>query len=516
MRRRSSLTVTLMTLLTVSWNAVSSQPSGSALAADPEASLAETREQLADAQSTQQSLEAALERQRSELAQLERRSADLATQLDLARAELEQVTAEYDRVAALLVQVRDQVADIEARIAELRSQIDGLDEELVIVAADIHQRTTDLRDREALLQEHLRSAYERSQTSLLEILLSSDSLDEATTQVGYLMSVSEQDRALAADIRGIRQELELRRDTLQEGRRALADARGVARDQEASVKARRDELRGLEAQLAELKLAADRKRAEQEQALTVALEAEGDVEAQIAENERAAEAATELAAQLQQQAAAQQAAIEEAKRRAAEETARRAEAERLAREEAARQAAAREAAAQDAAAREAARREAEEARRATEEQARRNTPSSFGFRWPERSFRVTQEWGPTGFQLEPPYTYGGTYYPNFHGGIDIASGCGTPIYAAGAGVVVASGQPLMPWDTGFGVVVDHGNGIQTWYWHIQARVVVSAGTIVTSDSVIGYEGSTGMSTGCHVHFAVNHNGVWENPRAYTP
>ena len=83
-------------------------------------------------------------------------------------------------------------------------------------------------------------------------------------------------------------------------------------------------------------------------------------------------------------------------------------------------------------------------------------------------------------------------------------------------MVVASGQPLMPWDSGFGVVVDHGGGIQTWYWHMQPRVVVGPGTIVTSENVIGYEGTTGMSTGCHVHFAVNDNGVWENPRAYLP
>jgi murein DD-endopeptidase MepM/ murein hydrolase activator NlpD len=47
-------------------------------------------------------------------------------------------------------------------------------------------------------------------------------------------------------------------------------------------------------------------------------------------------------------------------------------------------------------------------------------------------------------------------------------------------------------------------------------VVVSPGTIVTSNSIIGYEGTTGLSTGCHVHFAVNHDGWWENPRNYLP
>jgi murein DD-endopeptidase MepM/ murein hydrolase activator NlpD len=476
MRRRSHLAVALVALLTVGWSVVSTQPSGSALAADPEAELAQTRAQLADAQSAQQSLAATLDRQRAELAQLKRRSADLDTQLDIARAELQAVTAEYNRVSGLLDQVRDQIAEVEAHLAELNAQIAELEDELLAVAADINRRTAALEDREALLEDHLRTAYEKTQVSLLEVLLSADSLDEATTQVGYLMSVSDQDELLADEIRSIREELETRRATLKDGRRALADARAVARDEEATLNARREELTELEAQLAELRAAADAKRAAQETALNASLAAEGDVEQKIADNERAAQAAAQLAAQLQQQAAAQQAAIDAARQRAAEEAARR-------------------------------------ARDAAQQQPAFSTR---GFRWPERSFHITQEWGPTSFQLEPPYTYHGTYYPHFHAGIDFANGCGTPIYSIGPGVVVASGQPLMPWDTGFGVVVDHGGGIQSWYWHMQPRVVVAPGTIVTSESLIGYEGTTGMSTGCHVHHAINDHGVWENPRNYLP
>ena len=221
MRRRSGLAVTFVALLTVGWTVFTAQPSGSALAADPEAELARTRAELADAQSAQQSLQAAIDRQRAELAQLERRSADLDVQLDVARAELAAVTSEYERVKGLLAHVRDQVAEIEARIAELRAQIAALDDELTAVAVDIARRSADLDDREALLEDHLRSAYERSQTSILEILLSADSLDEATTQVGYLMSVSEQDELLADDIRSIRTELETRRATLKDGRRRV-------------------------------------------------------------------------------------------------------------------------------------------------------------------------------------------------------------------------------------------------------------------------------------------------------
>jgi murein DD-endopeptidase MepM/ murein hydrolase activator NlpD len=474
MRRRSFLSVVFVSLAAAGWNVVTTSPSGSALAADPQAELAQTREQLADAQSTQQSLAAVLRQQRAELDGLRDRSAALDTQLDLARSELAEVTAEYGRVSDLLAQVKEEVTQIEAKLADLRAQIGRLDDELIALAAEINRRSEELDEREGLLQDHLRAAYERSQTSLLEIILSADSLDEATTQVGYLMTVSEQDAALADEIRTIREELETRRATLRDGRRELDAARAVARDQETALKARRDDLTELEAQLADLKAAAEVKRQQQEAALNASLAAEGDVAAKIAENERAAQAAADLAARLQRQAAAQQAAIEEARRRAAEEAARAAAA------------------------------------------ARQNATSSYGFRWPERSFRVTQEWGPTSFVLEPPYTYRGTYYPHFHAGIDFSAGCGTPIYAAGAGVVVASGQPLLPWDTGFGVVVDHGSGRQSWYWHMQPRVVVNPGTIVTSNSVIGYEGTTGNSTGCHVHFAINDQGVWENPRAYLP
>jgi len=470
MRRRSHLIVTVVALVAVGWSAVTTQPSGSALAADPQAELAKTREKLADAKSAQQSLAATLEQQRSELASLQQRSAQLGSQLDLARAELAAVTAEYERVKSILADVRAQVGEMEKRLEELRGKILALDAELTELAAEIDLRTADLVEREDLLEEHLRSAYERSQTSLLEILLAADSLDEATAQMAYLITVSDQDAILADEIRAIRTELETRRATLKDGRRAIGRARAVARDETKALKIRREELTALEADLAALRAAADVKRAEQEAALNASLAAAGDVEQKIADNERAAQAAAALAAQLQQQASAQAAAIAEAKRRAAEEAARRAA----------------------------------------------TATSSYGFRWPERSYRVTQEWGPTTFQLEPPYTYKGTYYPHFHAGIDFANGCGTKIYSAGAGVVVASGQPLMPWDSGFGVVVDHGGGIQTWYWHMQPSVLVSPGTIVTSNTLIGYEGSTGMSTGCHVHFAVNDHGVWENPRNYLP
>ena len=471
MRRRSSLTTAFVALLVVGLGVVTTQPRGSALAADPQAELARTQEQLAAAQAARSELQRRIAQQREQLADLEARSADLSSQLDIAKAELSQVTAEYERVRGLLEQVRHDVAEITAELEQLEAQIEDLDTQLVALADQISRRSAELRDREALLQQHLRAAYERSRTSLLEVLLAADSLDEATTQVNYLLTVSDQDASLAGEIRTIRAELDTQRASLRDGRRTLAVSRHAAQDERDNLEARQDELTALEAQLEDLRIAAEQKRAQQAQLLNESVAAEVDVEDQIASSQRAAAAAAELAQRLQSQAAAQQAAIEEARRRAAEEAAR---------------------------------------------QAAANATSTYGFRWPERGFEVTQEWGPTSFVLEPSYTYRGTFYPHFHAGIDFSDGCGTSIYAVGAGVVVASGQPLMPFDTGYGVVIDHGGGIQTWYWHMQPRVVVAPGQIVTSQSLIGYEGTTGNSTGCHVHFAVNDHGVWENPRNYLP
>jgi murein DD-endopeptidase MepM/ murein hydrolase activator NlpD len=462
MTRRSRLTVTFVALVAVGLNVAVTTPRDPALAADPS---------LAQAQQQQHQLRQQIAAQRARLAELNAQSATLGRQLDAAKAELADVTAEYERVSGLWVQAKAQVADIRARLAELRTEIAALDRQLTQLAAEILRNQRDLDAREALLQQHLRDAYEQSQTSLLEVLLRSDSLDDASTQVGYLLTVSETDQQLADEIRALRDELKTKQRSMKEGRAALDEARVAAEAQEQLLTQREAELAAMAVRLAELKAAAEQKRRQQEAALNAAATKAGNEQQALADSVAQAEAANRLVAQLRAQEAARQAALAEARRRAAAE---------------------------------------EEARRKAQQ------ISSRGFRWPEAGARVTQEFGPTSFVLEPPYTYHGTYYPHFHAGIDMAAGCGAPILAAGTGVVAASGQPLMPWDTGFGVVIDHGNGIQTWYWHLQPRVIVSPGQPVTIGQVIGYEGTTGNSTGCHLPFALNEGGGWQNPRFYLP
>lgn len=97
-----------------------------------------------------------------------------------------------------------------------------------------------------------------------------------------------------------------------------------------------------------------------------------------------------------------------------------------------------------------------------------------------------------------------------HQGIDFAASVGEPIYAALPGMVVHSG-----WEAGYGksVVIDHGNGLQTRYGHC-SRLLAKEGDVVRKGGEIALVGSTGHSTGPHLHFEVIVDGVRKNPAKY--
>ena len=99
------------------------------------------------------------------------------------------------------------------------------------------------------------------------------------------------------------------------------------------------------------------------------------------------------------------------------------------------------------------------------------------------------------------------YGPGGHNGLDIANGLGTPLLAADGGVVIFSG-----WRGGLGyaVGVDHENGFVTWYGHASS-LAVGTGQRVARGQVVAYMGSTGNSTGSHIHFIVVRNGVYVEP-----
>ena len=117
---------------------------------------------------------------------------------------------------------------------------------------------------------------------------------------------------------------------------------------------------------------------------------------------------------------------------------------------------------------------------------------------------ITQYFGHMEYQM-----WCGCWRP--HTGIDLAAAFGTAIMAADSGQVIWTG-----WDVsglGWAVKVNHGRYIGTVYGHME-RFIVKVGQNVTRGQVIGYEGSTGASTGPHVHFMVLYNNIWVNPLNY--
>ena len=104
----------------------------------------------------------------------------------------------------------------------------------------------------------------------------------------------------------------------------------------------------------------------------------------------------------------------------------------------------------------------------------------------------------------------GWRWGRLHEGIDLGAAYGSPIAAAAAGVVIYAG-----WEGGYGnlVVIDHGGGLATAYGH-QSRIAVSVGQSVSQGETIGYVGSTGHSTGPHLHFEVRVNGQAVDPLGY--
>ena len=123
------------------------------------------------------------------------------------------------------------------------------------------------------------------------------------------------------------------------------------------------------------------------------------------------------------------------------------------------------------------------------------TPSAAGFTWPT-SGQITSGFGPR--------------WGRMHQGLDVAAPTGRPITAAKSGKVIVAGP-----SGGYGnlVVIDHGGGLSTAYAH-QSRIAVSVGDPVTQGGLIGYVGSTGNSTGPHLHFEVRVNGVARDPLPY--
>jgi murein DD-endopeptidase MepM/ murein hydrolase activator NlpD len=135
--------------------------------------------------------------------------------------------------------------------------------------------------------------------------------------------------------------------------------------------------------------------------------------------------------------------------------------------------------------------------------------TKYRFIWPEPQAQISQPFGPSRLVLEPPF--GG--YPHFHTGIDLVEPFASPVLAADDGVIALVGSS----SSGYGryVVIAHSGGLDTLYGHL-STTVVKVGQLVSQGQTIGLEGSTGNSSGPHLHFELRIKQQPIDPAPYLP
>ena len=434
----------------------------------------------------------------------------LLSQLEAARQNLNAQQAAYtsQQTAAQQRLASDQ-GDLRSAQAALRQtdqQRADLNRDATALAAQLQTMDADIGKRNQEIASVLVQLYKLSQTSALNLVLSASSVSDGLNRLTMLGMVSQHDQNLLT-------QLSNERDLAARQHQALADELTSVQQLQAELDSEQAEIRvrsvdeqtliqqletqiadaqhsfqqqaaGLDAAIATTKARIDANRRQlvadkapliakqtqlstaQQQAqtqLTQAKQAQASAEEQIASAERDQAAATRLIQQLQAAAAARAAA----------------------------------------------------ARAAAEAAAKRNAaqaapPSSGrGFIWPLHGV-ITQGFGPTSWTMEPP----GYGYAHFHTGVDIAAAYGSPIVAAAGGVVIHTGWlGGNNWGYGDCIIIVIDNQLSTLYGHLSG-VAVGANQIVRQGQVIGYEGSTGNSSGPHLHFEVRVNGNPVNPFGY--
>lgn len=361
-----------------------------------------------------------------------------------------------------------KVAGFDGRIAGVQRELDAAESRLSALAAQqrgtetrLGQATAELEVAKAELVRQAIAAYTgRSEAArYASMLLASSSIGELASKRSYIKAVvGTQSEAIAADER-LRDEVKDLRDQLERSKTEAASQRNVIDGQRVTLQESRNAQESVR-QEAVVELAQRNGLRDQ------VLARKGEYEAQAAALER------------------ESAAIAESlRRRQAAEAARRAEAER--RPAGPAQGPARGPAGP----------------LATPGPAPAR-PAPGRLTHPLPGAVLTSPFGP---RTHP--VYGDT---RVHTGLDLAKPAGTPILAAGDGVVISSGNQGA---YGIATLIDHGGGMVTLYAH-QSATVVSAGQRVTAGQVIGRVGSTGASTGPHLHFEVRINGDPVNPARY--
>jgi murein DD-endopeptidase MepM/ murein hydrolase activator NlpD len=415
---------------------------------------ASLKDQIAAAKDRQAELADSIASSQRLVEDLKREEAATRNELDATKQELTDIRADQDAVRERIAQVTERLDRIEERHAELVDKQRQTDYTLGLLEQELANGEDDLKVRRQSLGRRLAEAHRAENTTLLEQVFTAESFSDVLTDTSAYLAYGDQDAQLAQQITQDQQALDNLRLLTTSTRLQTDELRRATLETQAQVVELRESLRQAKARLARLEKQTEKARERQAaQILTLALTAK---EAQQRIREQIA-ARAQLRSRINNLVAS----------------------------------------------------------------AQRRASAQFGgvapgggngiFDWPTSGY-ISQDYGCTGYAAEPPRGD----CPHFHDGIDIANGEGTPIRAAGDGVVAFIGYN--PWESvpAFMVVIAHGGGTSSLYAHMQPQYPVSQGQVVRKGQIIGYMGSTGNAFGTHLHWEVWQGGDWlpVDPRAF--
>ena len=362
----------------------------------------------------------------------------------------EQTQTQINDVGNQIDDVLQEVADLNSSILDYESQIHQLSQKLTELEESIKNKEQELKEKKQLLENRLVAMYMKKETTFLDVIISGQLANFISNQ-DMIKQIADYDNKLIAEVEELKASLQSEKEQVE------------------SVKKEKEQ------KTAELQ----KMKAEKEAKAANLTEEQKQLEAQLSQYKAQAEEYAKL------------------------------EREAIAREEAARKEAARKAAAEEAArkaAAEAAQKKSNNSGSSSTSSSSATTTTSYTggkLGWPcPSSSRITSQYG---YRI----LFG---VRDFHTGVDIGASTGSNIVAAESGTVILASYG---WNGGYGnyIIINHGNGITTRYAHA-SQLYVTAGQTVSKGQVIAAVGTTGNSTGPHLHFEVRLNGSHKNPLNY--
>ena len=389
----------------------------------------------------------------SNLSEAQQEKKTLENDLQKAKELIDSLKGSKEDIQSEVEKLDKQLNEISGKVKELESRLSKKRQEIADTESALNKTKEQEKKQYRNMKKRIQFMYENGQTSYVEMLLSADSFTDFLNAVEYITQISQYDRKMLKEYQNMQVTIADTQKTLETDYASLQSLQAKVQEEKQAVAALESAKKG------ELNDVAD----DLTDAQSVAKAYEAEIQAQ-----------NEVIAQIQaaqKRAAEQQAAQQQAQ--AAEEN-----------------------------------QGATDAAGENQNTAQNTTPSGNGqstgsMMWPcPSSKRVTSDYGP---RTSP--TNGAS---SNHKGIDIGAAYGADIVAADGGTVLVATYSS---SGGNYVIIDHRGGLCTVYMHASS-LTVSAGQTVSKGQVIAKVGSTGISTGNHLHFGVTLNGVYVSPWGY--